>query len=316
MSTFNNFFNSIKNTVTHKKNVPINSNITINTSSESQEESANMLSQINDVPTPSSIHTNVTSKQSIELSFLFDMAYVAATADNLFYLPHPYKIHRSGKNAQKYADKYDSDLSYTDTYFKNELEAYKKLALHSESRMNLFNEIRKIYPSFCHNIEEKISEEDFEFYQKNKTNLKRCLYCSNPYSYEKSSEDVLFEYRDKLSKVIDTLDFSRACKIEDSFVLSELNIFLKKLSELSPEQQQEFSSKEIKLRNNETINSLDFVAKLQSERIDRIEKYSVIENLYNKIQKQSYLRLSLRRKKDKNVNLVNPKDLYTDNEIR
>lgn len=311
MTSFNDLFNSVKNTATHKKKLSVPNNKKANASSKSEEKI-----DINNTPTPSSVHTNIIAKQSTELSFLFDMAYVAATSDNSFYLPHPYKRHHSGKNAQKYLDKFNSDISFTDNYFNSTLELSQKLDMHSTSRLELFSEIRKIYPDFCHNIEEKMEPEDFDFYKQNKTNLKKCLSSPYPYSHEISSEDILFEYRDKLSKLIDTLDFSKACKIEDSFVLSELNIFLQKLSELCPEKQLEFSNKEISINDNESINALDFVIKLQNERIDRIKKYSTIENLYNKMQKQSYLRLNIRKTKDKETNRLSTKDLYTNDEIR
>lgn len=318
MSFLTDFFSNIRNKFTNKNTLPPPGSIKINAfSGVQEEEEALVFNSINDLPTPSSIHTNIAAKQSMELSFLLDMAYVAATADNAFYLPHPYKVHHSGKNAKIFEEKFKADVAFTDEYFKTTVETSNKLDAHSKPRMKLLDEIRTVYPTFLHDMDEKIPEEDFKFYRKNKAQLKKYISASETaYSDEKYSQDILLTYRDNLAKLIDSLDFSKACRIEDSFVIDEFNTFFKKLSELTPEEQLEFSNREITIKEEETMSVLDFALKLQHDREARIDKYSTIENLYSKLENQSKLKLNIREIQDENTNHIHPQDLINDDEIR
>lgn len=318
MSFLTDFFNNFKNRFTHKNTLPPPGSIKVNTFSDVQEEEENFVnSAIDELPSALSVHTNIAAKQSMEMSFLLDMAYIAATADDGFYLPRPYKIHHSGKDAKFYEEKYNADVAFTDEYFKTTIETNNKLDAHSKPRMKLLEEIRTIYPDFFHDMNEKIPEEDYTFYRKNKAQLKKCLSASEvAYSDKKFSKDLLLTYRDNLAKLIDSLDFSKACRIEDSFVIDEFNIFFQKLSELSPEEQLEFSNRQITIKEGETMSTLDFALKLQHDRESRIEKYSTIESLYNKLENQSKLKLNIREINDENTNHIRPYDLVNDDEIR
>lgn len=315
MGFFNDFLKNIKNKITGKKELPAPNAVEIHVFSDSQQEEDEFFNRhktIYDEPTPSSIHSNISTKQSCELSYLFDMAYIAATADNCFYLPHPYKIHHSGKKAQEFETKFNDDTIISAEYLKKNIKASKKLDIHTSSRSALYEEIRRIYPDFCHNMDKKVSEEDLEFYKKNKIQLKKCLYVKEGYSDEISLRDQLAQYQDNLAKVIDTLDFSKACKIEDTFVLSELDKFFEMYSKLPQEEQHETSNKKIKMQNGNKIGVIVFAQKLKKEREDRIGKYSTIEELYNKLGKQSGLRLSINQKTEENTNHIQPSNLHSE----
>lgn len=320
MGFLTNFFSNIKNKFTNKKNLPAPGAININVFSDAQKEEDELVNSfVNASPTPHSIHTNIATKQSMELSYLLDMAYVAATADDSFYLPHPYIVHHSGKNAQMYEEIYNKNLEFTNEYFQKNIETSRKLDMHSKPRFSLLDDIRTVYPDFFHSMDKKISQDDYVLYRKNKTELRKCLSCSSvSYSEEKLSEEVLLSYKDNLAKLIDSLDFSRACQIEDTFVLSELEMFFQKLSELSVEEQRDFASKEITIKEGQTVNILDFVSKMQNERISRLEKYSTIENLYNKLENQSKLKLKIKEVNNENTEHIHTQELHNnyDDEIR
>ena len=113
MSFLSDFFNNIKNKLANKKTLPEPVKInTFSTVDELEQEALEQPKSIYENPTPLAIHSNITSKQASELIYLFDMAYIAATADNSFYLPHPYKIHHSGKNAQKFEEQFKGQAAF------------------------------------------------------------------------------------------------------------------------------------------------------------------------------------------------------------
>lgn len=323
MSFLSDFFNNIKNKLTNKKTLPEPQSIRINTFDSVDQMEVDAIEgpkSIYENPTPFAIHSNVTSKQSSELIYLLDMAYVAATADNSFYLPHPYKIHHSGKSAQKYEEQFIADTKFSDEYLKRTVKLSKKLDVHSKSRLDLYDSIRTIYPDFCINMQKKISPEDYAFYRQNKTSLKKCLSSRNTYSDEIPLQEQLLEYQDNLAKLVDSLDFSKACKIEDSFVVAELNTFLEKFASLPLEEQSEFAKKKITIKQfdgkKNKISVLTFAHQLKEEREARIEKYHSIEELYTKLNNQPNLKLTIAPLKDANVENINPKDLKTEDDAR
>lgn len=292
MSIFDNFKNVFN------KNKPVTSEPNIS-SSEFYSQNVHLPKSIYEEPTPSGIAHNIVSKQTFALSFLFDMAYVAATADNSFYLPKPYKISHSGNSRKVFEEKFKSDIAFTNEYYKKNIKVSKKLDNYVNPRKELFEIMRTVYPDFCHNMEQKVPREDYEFYRKNKINLKKCLHCQDSYSDTVSSKDILLGYQDDLAHLIDTLDFSKACKIEDTFVASEIITFFNKFSNLSNEDKESIIKHKIKL-NNSSIKPLEFAKKLLDERNDRIVKYSSIEDLYTKMDKKTHIKLTLNTPQEEN----------------
>ena len=121
MSIFDNF-----KSVFNNKNKQISSEPIDVSSSEFYNPTFNIPKSIYEEPTPNSIAHNITAKQTFALSFLLDMAYVAATADNSFYLPKPYKISHAGKNRKIFEEKFNSDIVFTSEYYKKNIKVSKK----------------------------------------------------------------------------------------------------------------------------------------------------------------------------------------------
>lgn len=232
--------------------------------------------------TPSSIHTTLSMKQSYLLNHLFDMAYVAATADDAFYSPRPYKVAHHAAVAKKFDDKYNEDVSTCNENFERNKIALEKLSNYVTPRLQLFDKIKEIYPNFCLNYDKKMSPEDLKVYVENRKSLKKTIFVTNVYSDTVSSKEVLLDCKNKLSNVIDSEGFAKACHIEDNFVLSELDVFFDKLGKLPEEERTKFTNSTITSGEN-TVPILDYINRVKQERLSRIGQYSSIEQLYSKI---------------------------------
>lgn len=242
--------------------------------------------------TPTSLHSSITTKQSYLLSHLFDMAYVAASADTAVYLPRPFKVARISEKSQKYDDIYNQNIKISDKNFETNKKANKSLTMRLDSQMQFFGRVREIYPDFGLNFKEKVSPEDYETYTTGKKNLKKVLFKTYQFSGDSDLSEYLENARNDISKVIDSKEFSRACQIEDSFILSELGIFFDKFAELPPEKQAEFKKAKIqKSKNSKPVGILDFANRLKSEKEKKLEQYETIQNLYKKLENHPYINL-------------------------
>lgn len=251
--------------------------------------------------TPDHIRRDINVKQTHILASLFDMAYIAATAEDSFVLPQPIKFaQRNSKKIAEYNEKYNNDMEFSKRHFKKNIKACQKLHDRVESRAVLFEMIRKVYPDFALNYDKKISPEDLEIYTKNKKLLKRNigLHKDIVYSGKTSSEELLGTYCDSLSSLIDTKEFSKACQIEDSFMLSELDIFFEKFAELSDEEKQAFSSTKITTSKGNVVSALKLANLLRNSRISRLEKYAQIESLYQKMDSNPFIKLDINESDD------------------
>lgn len=243
--------------------------------------------------TPSAIHSSINTKQAYLLSHFFDMAYIASTADDSIYLPRPFKIaHTSTALAQKYEDLYRRNIAVSDENFEANKKVNKLLTIHMDTKMKLFEIIKQVYPEFCSQFQEKVSPEDYETYITSKKAFKKVLFRTNTFDGAYDLEEILENTRNDISKVIDSKEFSKACQIEDSFVLSELGAFLDKFAELPPEKQSEFRKQKIqKTKNSKKVGILDFVDKLRNEKIKKLEQYETIQSLYTKLENHPHINL-------------------------
>lgn len=242
--------------------------------------------------TPTALHSSISTKQSYLLSHLFDMAYVASSADTAIYLPRPFKAAHTPGTSQKYENIYRQNVKISDKNFEANKKTNKTLTMRMDSQMQFFGRVREIYPDFGLNFQEKISPEDYETYMAGKKNLKKVLFKSYPFSGDSDLGEYLENARNDISKVIDSKEFSRACQIEDSFILSELGVFFDKFAELPPEKQSEFKKAKIqKSKNSKPVGILDFANRLKSEKEKKLEQYEAIEKLYTKLENHSYINL-------------------------
>lgn len=242
--------------------------------------------------TPSALHSSISTKQSYILAHLFDMAYVASTADNGIYLPRPFKSAHGPALAQKYEDLYKKNVKTSDKNYDTNKKVNKLLTVHIDARMQLFERIKLVYPEFCSQFQEKVAPEDYEAYTSSKRSLKKVLFRETTFNGNSDLEETLENTRNDISKVIDSKEFSKACQIEDSFVLSELGIFFDKFAELPPEKQAEFRKQKIqKSKNSKKVDIIDFANKLRDEKVKRLQQYETIQGLYQKLENHPYINL-------------------------
>lgn len=92
-----------------------------------------------------------------------------------------------------------------------------------QNQDELFERIRSIYPEFALNMQEKVGEEKWEIYsrvvEKTGVLLKELNSEKNVGNLNK------LEREDNISELIDSIDFSKACRIEDEFMIQEFEKF-------------------------------------------------------------------------------------------
>ncbi len=243
-------------------------------------------------PNSLQIRSNIHSKQSDVLNDYYDMGFIASIADNLLVLSSPVKdlLHYSKQYAN---EKYQLDTETVKDNFEKNIKASKKLDKKVLYRSMIFSSISKVYPDFCCNMEKKVSTEKYSLYHKEKQAFKRVLNTSLLNPFDKLFSETLLSYKDKLSSVIDTPEFSKACCIEDEFVISEIDTFIQTLSNMPKEEQKPFHRKKIKI-GNDYFSTLELAEKMKSERIRRLNKYSEIQKLYKKLENHPYIKLSVK----------------------
>ena len=104
---------------------------------------------------------------------------------------------------------------------------YKKFEEELELRESTFSQIRELYPGFCITMKGKVSDQDFEDYL---SFMKKCTnsvfsimsMSLSEMTKEKYAEHLL-EKKDLVSSVVDSETSCRLSKIQDEFVLNELN---------------------------------------------------------------------------------------------
>lgn len=241
------------------------------------------------------IRANILKKHFQMLIEFYDMGFVASIADNLFVLSSPVK-NLSGYNKKTASEKYEADLETMQTNFEKNIKASKKLDKKVSYRQSIFDSIRKVYPDFCKNMEEKVNPEQYSLYHKERNSL-RILISRSTYSSHNDDyfSNILINYKDNLSALIDTPQFSEACNIEDQFVIAEIDTFIQTLTNMPKEEQKPFHRKRLKI-GEEQFSILEVAEKLKAERISRLQKYTEIQKLYEKLNNHPYIKLELLKK--------------------
>lgn len=242
-----------------------------------------------DSPNCLEIRSNIHAQQSKLLLHLYDMAFVASNADAGFVITPPIKSVVLGKKHDEYEHQYQKNLESSAHNFEKNIKLSRKLDRKVNAREFLFNQISSVYPDFCRNIESKISPEDYTLYRKNKNALRAAI-TIRPESYT-DFDEILFEHQDKLSTVIDSEEFAKACNIEDTFVISELDRFFEILATLPHEQSRPLLKKSIKLEGSNPVSISDLAQKVRKERMERGIKYSHIHELYQKLSNHPYIKV-------------------------
>lgn len=243
-------------------------------------------------PNSIQIRSNIHTKQNEILNDYYDMGFIASIADNLFVLTPPVKV--LFNHTQQYAnEKYEADSTVVKNNFEKNIKASKKLDKKVSYRSMLFSSISKVYPDFCCNMAEKVGTEKYALYHKARQSLKKVLTSGSSSSIDAFSAEILLSYKDKLSSVIDTPQFSEACSIEDEFVISEIEAFFEALSKMPKEKQKPFHRKKVKI-GEDYFSTIELSEKIKTERLNRLKKYSEIQKLYRKLENHPYIKLSVK----------------------
>lgn len=235
-----------------------------------------------DSPTYSNIRNNISVHQAALLLYYHDLAYVASTINDSIVVGAPVKHVHTGKAAEEYNRIYDQNTEFARSNFRKNIKLSKKLDYHLYTRSQLFNNLREIYPDFGQNMKDKISPEDYELYHSNMAKLKKTLLLDVHDEPFKVLSESLAQAQSKISEVTSTFDFSRACEIEDRFIISEIDKFFGQFSQAPQEKQALARKATIKLENGNKISTIDLANKVREERISRLRKYSEISDLEKK----------------------------------
>ena len=192
------------------------------------------------------------------------------------------------KGAEK---RYQENRLFTVNNFEKNITAYNKLSSRYTSRYELFSKIREVYPEFGQNMNKKISSDDFQLYSQVLRNFKKVTSSIMEYTDTLPASDVLLNQQDKIAEVVDSIDFTRACEIEDKFMISELDTFFKNLSSMPPEVKHGFQKHNILMPDGKKSSYLELAQKVKNDRLKRIEKYGKIYKIYNKLKEHPYIRI-------------------------
>ena len=245
---------------------------------------AGALNDIYKNPLYHTIRSNIVSRQTHLINYFHDMVFVASCADKTFVLSAPFKTYTPGKNKEEQEQLYIQNKTFTQNNFKGNIAVSKKLDAKYKSRYELFKALQTIYPSFGLQLEQKLPKEDYELLLKAKRALKHVI-LKNPMGYEpkKTQSEVLLEYQDLLSEVIDSELFAKACNIEDCFMIKEIDTFFKMYSTAEPEKKKPLTHATLLTHDSKKISPLELAHKIRNDRVNRTRLYDQIAKLYDKL---------------------------------
>ena len=156
-----------------------------------------------------------------KLALNHDISFVLNNLEDIIILPIPFREHRIPLAEHNLSKKLAMDsLEHAESN-------YKKFEEELELRESTFSQIRELYPGFCITMKGKVSDQDFEDYL---SFMKKCTnsvfsimsMSLSEMTKEKYAEHLL-EKKDLVSSVVDSETSCRLSKIQDEFVLNELN---------------------------------------------------------------------------------------------
>lgn len=237
---------------------------------------------IYDSPTYNGIKSNMSIHQSSLLLYYHDLAYVASTINDSIGVGVPVKQVHVGKTAEEYNRIFGENAEFAHEHFQKNIRQSKKIDYHLYKRSILFDNMREIYPDFGKNMQDKIPPEDYELYHSNMLKLKKALLLEVHDQPFKSLSESLAEAQKKVAEITDTFEFSKACEIEDKFIISEFDKYFGMFPQASQEKQSLARKGTIKLENGAKTSTIDLANKVRNERIARLKKYEEISKLEDK----------------------------------
>ncbi len=238
-----------------------------------------------------SIAGNISNKQHLLINRYFDMGFVMATADSSVVVHAPI-IYRNDSRSQIERDNdYEQDRESFEQNFEKNIKLSKKLDKRIDALEKMFSKIREVYPSFGKDMESKIPSEDYNLYISQQMKFKKSLTVHAEYSDErKRISDKLLERKDKISEAIDSEDATKACRIEDTFLISELEKYFEILRTLPPEEQKSQNERIVPFENSK-IGARELAMHVLQDRKQRVEKYDEILKLFSKLNNKKCVRL-------------------------
>ena len=260
---------------------------------------AGALNDIYKNPLYHTIRSNISSKQSYLINHFHDMTFVASYSDFAFVLSAPFKTYAGKKTAEEREKAFQDDKAFTANLFKKNIEISKKLDAKEKSRAEFFALVHKVYPTFGQNMEDKISKEDFDLVQHVRKSFRQVFASSNlEYDHNVSQKDKLLSLQDKLSEIIDSETFAKACNIEDKFMISELDKFFELLPNAEIEIKRELNHETLRTHDGRKISCINLARKIKQDRVQRTQKYEQISKLYTKLGSGKELKILLKPNDD------------------
>ncbi len=240
-------------------------------------------------PNVISIGGNISNKQHLLINRFFDMGFVMATADSSIVLHAPIVYFNDPRSQMERDNDYEQDKDVFKKNFEKNIRLSKKLDKRVDALEKMFSKIREVYPSFGKDIETKISPEDYNLYMSQQTKFKKSLVARTGYFEEaKRISDKLLERKDRISEVIDSEDATRACRIEDTFLISELEKYFEILKTLPKEEQKSQTEKAISVESGK-VSAYELATQVLQERKQRVAKYDEVLKLFRKLNDKKYI---------------------------
>lgn len=251
-------------------------------------------------PTPINIRCFLRIKQS-DLFIMHNLAFLAGISDKTVILGTPL---RYWSHNQEYLKKFESDVEFTRRNVKKNLEACHKLENEANIQKELYNKIKTIYPDFGKNMNKKISEEDYNFYHNQVIKVKRVICDDKKYDKDTPASEIYLSALDKISSVIDSYDFTKACDIEDRFMISEFDIFFKKINEKSSDEIKTFRKQNIHTASGEKKSCITIAQEKKATRQKRLKKYEYVYTLYEKMKNCGKINFKVKTLSERNSDNV------------
>lgn len=242
------------------------------------------------------IRSNIITKQSYLINHFHDMTFVASCADYAFVLAAPFKTYTSSKKAEEREKNFQEDKAFTANLFKKNILISKSLDAKEKSRREFFEAVRIVYPSFGMDIEKKISPKDYELLHSVRKKFKQ-IFSTGASSYDtniRQNEKLLF-LQDKLSEIIDSESFAKACNIEDTFMINEINKFFELLPNQDSKIKQSLGHKTLKTHDGKKISPINLAHSIRNSRIKRVQIYNQILSLYQKLGNGKEIKILLKQ---------------------
>lgn len=145
-----------------------------------------------------------------------------------------------------------------------------------ENQSELMRRVRSEYPDYCMNMQEKVSEEDWELYSRVTKQVGDLFKDINSDVLKAAYKDYGslngLELQDVISEVIDSTSFSKACAIEDAFVKEEGERFIEIAAERDYENEAVRNTQPA-LALAELVREVDATGREKDKYIESYNKY-------------------------------------------